>query len=534
MSELQALFEMWHCAESPAVVVTRVSWPELARVLQVAKAFRPHVETSTIAGKVLRGVFDARKVLTCTPLWPAHELTGIGFLIKDLEQFLVDRPGHTLWQSAASLTEALRELFATQSPVASALGELLSEYGAALDGTPEAVLAVPRPEWMDPIQDWLAAEEFDCVDVAIASDLRTRSDIRRVCIILGHPAIAFASPFRGQDVILREYGWLLTAPAATKVRVVLTVDAPTLPADDIWLLPSEAHPQLSVCDDGPAQPIESSRDWACAVETPSSVRRISRLQAPSSVGETMAVEIQLRSGHAIFFHNELGPRPYVVSVDDEAGAVILLPCPVQAIERGDVLAVRCATAPHMQIVVRANEWLSRSGWTLKKIERVSGYPDQIRKALRRALDREGHDTLWRQLTDILGDGEYARTLLRSPLDESYIAPRRSTAFEALTKVIGVEHLAAHFDDLVRIRIARQQAGEEIRRDLLECLKDRRWASDVDRNGWAVLDVSDLGTLLLAMVTARIEEPVPVPLSCLGALFDDHGCRVTTLSRKVGA
>ena len=49
---------------------------------------------------------------------------------------------------------------------------------------------------------------------------------------------------------LRELGWLLTAPVAPEVRVVLTADAPRLRANDLWLLPSAAQPQLVLHDDG--------------------------------------------------------------------------------------------------------------------------------------------------------------------------------------------------------------------------------------------------------------------------------------------
>jgi hypothetical protein len=60
---------------------------------------------------------------------------------------------------------------------------------------------------------------------------------------------------------------------------------------------------------------------------------------------TLAVEVHLASGHAALFHAELGPRPHVVAVDEETGAVALSAAPLSRVNRGVVLAVRVGTAP---------------------------------------------------------------------------------------------------------------------------------------------------------------------------------------------
>ncbi|MBS4730511.1 hypothetical protein MSM1_20025 [Mycobacterium sp. SM1] len=123
--------------------------------------------------------------------------------------------------------------------------------------------------------------------------------------------------------------------------------------------------------------------------------------------------------------------------------------------------------------------------------------------------------------------------MHNPLDESYIAPRRS-GFEALVRAIGAPELLGKFDDLATVRIAHQQAGEEIRRQLLELLDDRAWVADVDEDGWTVLHAGELGSLLLAVVTARLDEPVTVPRMWLGAAIDEAGRRGHRAHGKGGA
>jgi hypothetical protein len=325
---------------------------------------------------------------------------------------------------------------------------------------------------------------------------------------------------------------MLTAPAARHVRLVLTADAPPVREDALWLLPYPSRPTLEVHDEGPQRSDPMLHDWVHTQDAEAaSARRTPRLAAASSEDETLAVEVHLASEDTVFFHREIGPRPHVVAVDDETGAVALSVAPVSAVARGVVVAVRVGSAPHEQVVTRADAWLRRRrGWSPEKIAEVRGHATMLKSALRRALNTTGHGALHLQLTRTLTD-EYARVLLRNPLDEQYIAPQRRAGFEALVSAIGARGIDDRFDDLATVRTAHQQAGEEIRRELLAALRDRQWVADVDEEGWAVLHAGDLGALLLAIVTARLDEPVPIARTWLGQLIDNKGHRVTTLPAK---
>ena len=50
---------------------------------------------------------------------------------------------------------------------------------------------------------------------------------------------------------------------------------------------------------------------------------------------------------------------------------------------------------------------------------------------------------------------------------------------------------------------------------------------------AVLRAGELGSLLLAVVTARLDEPVAVPHTWLGVPIDEAGRRVTALTAREG-
>lgn len=534
MTALGSLFATWRAAEAPRVDVSRVEWPELERVLRAAAALRPFASTSSTAAKALTAALAVRRVVTSTPLPPSHDLTRLTALIHDIERFVTDRPDHSLCAHLRPLMAALHGLATAESPVATRVADMLCEYGATSDGRPEAVLVVPRRTWADLVRAWLVSEDLDCVDVASPADLRTDPATHAAAVLLGHPASTFSSAFRAPEVAARETGWMLTAPAAPQVRLVLTADAPPVHEDALWLLPAPSHPMLGVHDDGPQRSDPTPHDWLHTLETQAApAQRRPRPAATSSEEETLAVEVHLASAHAVFFHGEVGPRPQVVAVDDETGAVALSAAPLPAVARGVVVAVRVGAAPYEQVVTRADAWLQRRrGWSPERITEARGCATTLKTALRRALNTTGQGTLHRQLTRTLTD-EYARVLLHNPLDEQYIAPQRRAGFDALVMAIGARSIADRFDDLATVRTAHQQAGEEIRRELLTLLRDRQWVADVDEDGWAVLHAGELGALLLAVVTARLDGPVPIARTWLGQLIDRSGRRVTTLPAKEG-
>jgi hypothetical protein len=345
--------------------------------------------------------------------------------------------------------------------------------------------------------------------------------------------MAFCSAFKAPEAVLREVGWLLTAPVAHEVRLVVPADAPPLRSEGLWLLPAGAQPGLALHDNGPQAREPATHDWLHGLHATQVVRQTPRPAGTPTEDDVRGIEVQVASGHAVFFDPQLGPRPHAVAVDDDTGAVALSAVPLNTVTRGVVLAVRVGAAPHEQVAARADAWLERRrGWSIDRITEVRGYAASLKTALRRGLAVHGYAQLHRELTQTLSD-DYARVLLRNPLDEWYIAPQRRSGFEALVQALGASALLGKFDALATVRTAHRQAGEKIRRDLLKLLSDRAWVADVDEDGCAVLHAGELGSLLLAVVTARLDEPVAVPRTWLGVPIDEAGRRVTALTATQG-
>jgi hypothetical protein len=301
------VFALWRAAEQPTVMVTRLPWPELEAVTNAAIGLRPSVERSTVAAEMLRGALSTRQLLSATPLPPNDGLAGISYLVRRINEFLEGHPGHSLDKSLRALQSSLVALLASSSIVGEWFANVLSEYGEDENGTPEAVVVVPRRAWVQAVRAWLHKEELTCADVMTPGDLRQCCTARKALILAGHPSSSFSSGWKAPDVAIREHGWLFTAPPAGTIRLALTADAPLLDEAALWLAPSQDHPILAIEDHGPRRETPSSHQWVTNTFDATFVRRTPRQHVDTDDG-VPAIEVVTASRHSIFFNPELGPR----------------------------------------------------------------------------------------------------------------------------------------------------------------------------------------------------------------------------------
>ena len=139
MSTLAEWFTTWRAAQQPSISVARVQWRELERVTAAVAALRPFIETSSVAADLLARIIAARRVLTATPLPPTDPVAGLTDLLGVVEQFLAERPDHTLCEQLRPLSEGLCVLKGSSSPVAAQVADVLCEYGATAEGHPEVI-----------------------------------------------------------------------------------------------------------------------------------------------------------------------------------------------------------------------------------------------------------------------------------------------------------------------------------------------------------------------------------------------------------
>lgn len=511
----------WLAASSPDIDVHRVPWPQLTTFVQAVRGLRGF-DAAPVVGRVNATARTVRRTLTSTPLPPDDPAVGLMELVSDIQTFLADHSQHSAANALQAVLDAAIALRDHPSPLTEWVGDIASEYGAAGHGRPEAVLVVPRDRVVAPTLACLEREGLSCVDVATAASLRDQCGYL-AAIILGHPALTYASAFRAPDVAAREAGWLLTAPPAGRVRLALLADDPPLTERDVWVWPdTSAHPhwQLNVPPRTATAPAQT--EWF--IETLPPAAQVVRPRHASD-DDVAGVAVITASGHTICFAFDTGAKPRFLGLED-TGDITISTISITQLRPGRVLIEHTSGAARDELIARANQWLTdKKNWTPERIKATRDGCEALKFIVLLAEQQLTKSGLTRALTDTGVTADYARGLPDRVLDLDYIAPRR-TGFDAIVRVgscldwTGVDRdfiaaARAAASDLPTLRAAHQHAGDMIHRDLRDRLRDRAWEDDLTTNGWALISDDTLGDVLLTTVVA-IDGTHPVPRSWLGA------------------
>jgi len=525
-----AALDIWEVSADPAVVTRRIAWPELVAFSRALTALREPAVASSAVARVFAAAAATRRLLCSVPLPPTHPAISLQAVCGEVELYLTAHPDHVAADAVRPLRHAADDLMRGRSPLAAWAGEEVSRYGHDSElSRPEAVIIVPRREMAAPVRCWLAEEELHA-DVLTAAEARSCMPYR-AALLAGHPGYTYASPWCDPQTALRCFGWLLTAPPAATVHIALPGDTPALDENAAWLLPGDAHPRPRSADPGPPP---SARTWSAPLPTPRIVRPAT---VEAGLDVTLGTPVTLAGPASVYYHPQLGPRPHVVLLDDETGALRITAAAVQSLRPGTLLVLRVGLAEHTELVERADRWLAeRRAWPASKITAARQLIATIKSRLAKARDERGSDAVQRELVLKGGvDDTYARALVTSPLDDFYICPQRRAGYVALLRVLGLERHDDQFEVLAAVRAAHQQAGEEIRRDLLAHLAvDRAWVDQVDEHGWTQVTLNGHGQLLLAAIAAMGDTALPVPRTLLGAPLDKAGYRMRRLPENGGA
>ena len=567
--DVHTVFDLWDAAVDPQVVVATHAWPELDAVSRSCRTLRSNAEMSGVLQRLRNRTLAARRLLVTTPLPPDHPDVGLPGLAADVAAYADDHPGSTVADDLIELWMALEALTAAPSPNARHAENVLSCFGYdAGTARPEAVVVVPRAHLTGSVRGWLADVDLECVDVATPAQLRN-SALYRAALVLGDPGWTYATSWSDPEQAARTFGWLLTAPPARTVHVAMLAGAPPLRPAASWLLagaspaltlqtepdaPASEKPGVTAdaADAGPgpdsgpgtgpgagadvglwgedeAPPAAAEPDLAGWYQSRAACATPADAYAVDAVNATAVV---LASGHTVYFKDKVGPVPQVVSLDNEVESLSLARTPVSRLSPGMLLLERVGTATQVELVRRADVWVRQHRrWDDERIAHARADAQRLKFRLRRTLDRVGLDAVVLRLRDRGLEAGYASVLATAPLGPLYIAPRTGLAFAALAAVVEAPELLGRFDDLATIRVAHQQAGETVSRDLLTYLQNLPWAREVEESGYATLDGGPLGTLLVAAVAAAGQQSAAVPASWLGVPLDPTGRRATHISSQ---
>lgn len=507
-----ALLAMWDDAAAPTIEVCAPTWPQLTEFSgRLWTLFRTLADVEALVPARSFG-FRGYRYLTSTPLSPADVVITLEPVIETCHEFVNAWPSHAGAASVRSLAEATEALVVSDSPFAEQLEAVASRYDSA-------VLLVPAQRLKAPVQSALDRLELNGVEVATKSELRLGTTRRfEAAIVIGDPAWTYASMRVPATLEAQRSGWLLTAPSAPRVIVLLAGGCQSIDNSAWWLLGAGQHPAIHLGDQH-GKPI-TLPPVAHHLATARTSYTLSVGPAPPGVTTTIASPVSFASGRIAFFSEDGPPEPRVLLAADDGG-VDIHHVPIQDLRPSSIVLLRVGHSETEELRRRAIERLRTNGWSDAELRQALQAAEHLKILLRELLKIDGRQHVEVRLrAEGLSDG-YARVLTRHPLRGDYIAPQKG--YDAFVSVLGDPALREQKGLLFGLRHATRQAGHDIRRELEERLcSDISWTDDIDADGFARICAEGLGTIYLEVVIQVHEEHREVAISSLGHLLDPTG------------
>ncbi len=513
-NEGAALLAMWDDAAAPTIEVRAPTWPELTEFSRYLSTLFGSLADIEMLASVRRSGFSAYRYLTSTPLSPADVEVELPSIIEDCRNFVKAWPSHSLSQSLISFADAARGLLCSESPFANELELVGSRYD-------QAILLVPRESLKIPVKLVLDRLELNGVQVATKAELRVATGRAEAVIVIGDPAITYASMWIPASLEAQRSGWLLTAPSASHVIVLLAGGCQTIDSSMWWLLDTEQHPTMHFRGRH-GNPITlptvlhhfegvHSRDILPAVPP------------PPGVATSTARLVSFVSGRIVFFSDEAPPEPRILSFAED-GSIDIDQLPVQDLGPDSILLLRVGHSEAEELRHRAIERLRADGWSETKVRQSLEAAEHLKSLLKQLLAIHGRQYVEEKLrAEGLSKG-YAQGLVHRPLRFDYIAPAEK-GYDAFVNVLGEFSLKAKRGLLVGLRTATRQAGRDIRFEMEKRLgSSLTWRDDLDADGFARIHTERLGTIFLEVVVQVHDGDRQVATSNLGHLLNRTGER----------
>jgi hypothetical protein len=510
--DLTFILDLWEDATAPIIEVRAPDWPELTQytnalwtLFHVAGDVEQLADTRRVA-------FRAYRYLTSTPLAPGDDVIELDAVITGCLEFAEGWPLHSGAGPSLALADAADALRSVPSVFRRELECVASRYESG-------VLVVPRAHLKSHVKAVLADLELNGVDIATKAELRVSGIRYELAVVIGDPAATYASMRVPAADEASRSGWLLTAPQASHVAVLLAAGCQNLDTERCWLLGTGGHPPLRLGNEHGApisippvaHHLTTSRAFATPVLAP----------ALSSGTTALAQPVFFVSGRWTFFSDETPPEPRVL-LSGEDGGIDLRHSRLGDLRPGAIVALRVGRGESEEIARRAVERLKSERFTDDMVASAIEACQTLKRLLANRLAEVGTRGVEHELRSKGLSPGYARVLARHPLRSEYIAPGQK-GYNAFVEVLGEQCLADQKPLLIRLRHARRMAGHDIRHELeAQLCSDTSWTDDLDAEGYACVDTQRLGAMYLEVVARVFDEDQPVAIASLGRLLDSDG------------
>lgn len=510
--DLTFILDLWEDAAAPIIEVRTPDWPELTQytnalwtLFHVAGDVEQLADTRRIA-------FRAYRYLTSTPLAPGEDVIELDAVVTGCLQFAEGWPLHSGAEPSLALAAAADTLRSAPSVFRSELECVASRFESG-------VLVVPSAHLKTHVRAVLADLELNGVDVATKAELRVSGICYGLAVVIGDPAATYSSMHVPAAHEASRSGWLLTAPQASQVAVLLVAGCQNLDTERCWLLGRGGHPPLRLCNEHGA-PISIP---ATSHHLTTSRVFVTPVLAPALTSGTTALAqpVFFVSGRWTFFSDETPPEPRVL-LSGEDGSIQLRHSRLGDVRPGAIVALRVGRGENEEIARRAADRLKSEGFTDEMVSSAIEASQILKRLLAERIAEVGTSGVEDELRSKGLPAAYARALAHHPLRSEYIAPGQK-GYNAFVEMLGEPRLADQQPHLIRLRHARRMAGHDIRRELeTQLCLDTSWTDDLDAEGYACVDTQRLGAMYIEVVASVIDEDQPVAIASLGCLLNPDG------------
>lgn len=511
-------------SEHSNIESVRIDWPELTELIRLANRFsNPEFGAISVAED---------RCLSALGVWLSQLADGP---IDAIRQTAGHEALLACFGEAISVGGASADIFQSQLQIITSIGSKVHPAAGWLEdwisaqpilegspdgpraGQPATALVSKKESGRQAVEDWLSSENL-FADAITYAGLKKAPAYENL-VFFGPPSRYENSKWSSSPDSDYRAQWLLTAPAAT----------------GILLLNWPFHSRLDVSLLGPWKGVSSPAVIFRQQETHPEPPTLSVFNTPAfekratfnfdhEPDVVSAAEYQIlgkESGLWVFFDENLGPRPRVLSRDLSRTSS---PPRHKTLSYGSHLVFRSQDVERAQLLKVSEDWWSEK-YKDFSFSRAEELRNELKERLQEFIDHRGVDQFRRGLLSSGLPREYVKQIHARVLDQGYVAPQSQDRYEALCRVLSYRAPPESFDLLAKLRTARQQAGLKLMRQLLEKLHSSGasgLSEALSDDGYAALHDDTLGELFITTVAHVSEGQRLFPISKLGRPVDEVG------------
>lgn len=510
--------------ENAVIESAVLEWPEMTALLQQLNKLtrEDSVSLSMSEDQCIRLIRTWIQRLADGPMPPTSPQTGFAEVTSALADAIKVNSAHTYLFK--NIEQCLGVISNGPHPASTFLEDWISAQdiiegikGSPREGLPAIGLISKNAATKEAVLEWLGNENL-FAEAEKYSTLK-RSSAFETIVLFGPPNRYESSKWCNSPESDFKSQWLLTSPPAARVLVLS------------W----PSHGRLNLPLVGPWQgfppptviPINKSESSTALpvfefIDTPVTHTSNFNFHDESEVISARQYEILgADQGLWVFFDDQIGPKPRVLSGDFSR---TYNPSGTQALPLGTHLVFRSHDVERQHLTSASKVW-----WESKYREFSFDLAEKCRTDLKQNiqhfLDVNGLDELKRRFTSSGLTKEYSIQLHSRILVAEYVAPQISENYEAVCRSIDYRPPSGAFNLLSRLRTARQQAGLNLMRELLEMVQvaaSKGRLDDLGDVGFVKFHDETLGDLFISTVTHVSDVRSAVPLSKLGRPLDRGG------------